>query len=71
MQLQNIYVRPEVLVAMLRKEGVEGVSVDLVRAHIAAGCPVTPDGLIDLWAYLAWLLEDILEPDQSAGNAAS
>lgn len=49
---------PEELVALLRAAGVEGVSVGDVQADIVAGCPVEPDGRLDLIAYLVWLLKD-------------
>ena len=54
----TIAVKPEELTELLRLAGVEGVEPATIRRHVAAGCPVGPDGRLDLVAYLAWLLTD-------------
>ena len=53
-----IAVKPDELAELLRLAGVEGVELATIRRHVAAGCPVGPDGRLDLVAYLAWLLTD-------------
>jgi len=54
----SIAVKPEELVELLRLAGAEGVELETIRRHVSAGCPVEPDGRLDLVAYLAWLLTD-------------
>lgn len=45
------------VVAVLRKAGARHVDADAVRADLAAGAPVNPDGTINLLAYTAWMLQ--------------
>lgn len=47
------------VVALLRKAGAQGLDEALVRADIAAGAPVNPDGTLNLVAYAAWLVREL------------
>ena len=49
---------PEDLVAVLRRAGAQHLDLAAVRADLAAGAPVNPDGTISLLAYGAWLVQE-------------
>lgn len=47
------------LVVLLKRSGARHVSVDAVRADLAAGAPQNSDGTINLIAYGAWLVREL------------
>ncbi len=57
----------ETVVAVLRKAGARYLDADAVRADLAAGAPVNPDGTINLLAYAAWMLQRLAV--QEGGHA--
>ena len=63
--------RPAELAALLQVAGVEGVDSSTIRRHVEAGCPVRPDGRIDLVAYLAWLLTDERDAESTPVDATT
>ena len=67
----TIAVRPEELAELLRLVGVEGIELATIRRHIEAGCPVGPDGQLDLVVYLAWLLTDECAFESTESGSAS
>ncbi len=42
--------------ALLRRSGSQRVTIESLRADIAAGAPANPDGTLNLIAYGAWLV---------------
>ncbi len=49
----------EAVVLLLKRSGSQQVSVDSVRADLAAGAPQNPDRTLNLIAYGAWLVRDL------------
>jgi hypothetical protein len=43
---------------LLSKVGGERVTEEMIRADLAAGAPVNPDGTINLVHYTAWLVKE-------------
>lgn len=41
---------------LLSEAADQRVTVEMLRADVAAGAPVNPDGTLDLIAYASWLL---------------
>jgi hypothetical protein len=46
------------LAEVLSSESDEPITVEEIQAHIEAGCPVNPDGTMNLLAYGAWLTRE-------------
>ena len=46
----------EEFVALLKKAGSTTITIEKINAEIASGAPVNPDGTINLFEYVAWLL---------------
>lgn len=44
---------------LLRHAGSEHLTVDAIRADIAAGAPTNPDGTMNLVVYGAWLVREL------------
>lgn len=53
--------------ALLRRSGSQRLSLDAIRADIAAGAPVNPDGTLNLIAYGAWLVRALAEREAGHG----
>jgi hypothetical protein len=49
-------ITPEKLLELLRKSGSRSACIETIKADIAAGAPVNPDGTINLIEYTAWLV---------------
>ncbi len=39
------------------------VTAEMIRADVAAGAPVNPDGTINLTHYAAWLVKEVADGD--------
>jgi hypothetical protein len=50
-------------VAVLRKAGSQHITEEALRADLAAGAPVNPDGTIHLLHYVAWLAKEVCHAD--------
>ena len=50
---------PEDLARLLAAAGPGQVTVEMVRADIAAGAPTNPDGTLNLVHYVAWLIKEM------------
>lgn len=46
------------LVQFLKSVGSAAATREIIDADIAAGCPVNPDGTINLLKYAAWLVRN-------------
>ena len=46
------------LVQLLKSVGSSAVTLEIVKADIASGCPVNHDGTISLPKYAAWLVRN-------------
>lgn len=55
-------------VALLRRSGSQRVSLESLRADIAAGAPVNADGTLNLIAYGAWLVRTLAHRESRHGG---
>jgi len=44
---------------LLTALGAKHAGPDVIRAHVAAGAPVSRDGMINLVHYVAWLVQEV------------
>jgi hypothetical protein len=58
----------EQAVALLRRSGSQRLTVEDVRADIAAGAPVNRDGTLNLIAYGAWMVRALAEREADHGG---
>ncbi len=54
--------------ALLRRSGSQRVTVESLRADLAAGAPANPDGTLNLIAYGAWLVQALANREQVHGG---
>ena len=47
------------LVQFLRNVGSASVTREIIESDIASGCPVNPDGTVNLLQYTAWLVRRV------------
>lgn len=50
---------PEQVAKLLRHAGSEHLSVEAIRADLAAGAPTNADGTLNLVVYGAWLVREL------------
>jgi hypothetical protein len=52
---------------LLRHAGSQQISVDTIRADLAAGAPANRDGTINLVVYAAWLARELARREKAHG----
>lgn len=57
----------EQVATLLRHAGSQQISVDTIRADLAAGAPANRDGTINLVVYAAWLARELARREKTHG----
>jgi hypothetical protein len=57
----------EQVATLLRHAGSQQISVDTIRADLAAGAPANRDGTINLVVYAAWLARELARREKAHG----
>lgn len=57
----------EQVATLLRHAGSRQISVETIRADLAAGAPANHDGTINLVVYAAWLVRELARREQAHG----
>jgi hypothetical protein len=60
---------PEDLIKLLGKSGAQGITLEMLRADLAAGAPANGDRTINLVHYVAWLVRETGRGNRSAKAA--
>lgn len=57
----------EQVATLLRHAGSQHLSVEAIRADLAAGAPANRDGTINLVVYAAWLVRELARREKTHG----